>query len=126
MAIMQLAKNLYTLRKCHNLTQKDIAKKLNISRQAYSNYETGKRTPDIGLLLMISQIYDVLIDQLVNQNYTADGILKERKGPYFPVMETDCDDIHYLNNDEMDVVRHYNTLSGEDKLIVDKFLFHQK
>ena len=39
MANIQLSKNLRYKRKQYNLTQEDISAKLNISRQAYSNYE---------------------------------------------------------------------------------------
>ena len=46
MSIIQLANNLHRLRTENNYTQEQIGEKLNISRQAYSNYETGKRIAD--------------------------------------------------------------------------------
>ena len=45
MSNIQLAANLLRLRTDHDYTQTQIGAKLNISRQAYSNYETGKRIP---------------------------------------------------------------------------------
>ena len=59
MANIQLVKNLKRYRTARKLTQKELGKMLNISRQAYSNYETGKRTPDLDLLLKIAQIYNI-------------------------------------------------------------------
>ena len=55
MSNIQLANNLRFLRTKHKLTQDDLSSLLNISRQAYSNYETSKRTPDLDSLLHISR-----------------------------------------------------------------------
>ena len=57
MSNIQLAINLRRLRLDHNYTQQQLGKMLNLSRQAYSNYETGKRIPDIDLLIRIADIY---------------------------------------------------------------------
>ena len=54
MANIQLASNLRTLRKQRGLTQTDLGSLLNVSRQAYSNYETGKRTPDLDCMVFLS------------------------------------------------------------------------
>ena len=60
MSNIQLANNLRFLRRKHKLTQDDLSSLLNISRQAYSNYETSKRTPDLDSLLHISRPFQVL------------------------------------------------------------------
>ena len=52
MANIQLSANLKRLRTDHDYTQTKIAKMLNISRQAYSNYETGNRSPDLDMLIL--------------------------------------------------------------------------
>ena len=57
MSNIQLAANLQRLRKDHHFTQTQFSKKLNISRQAYSNYETGKRIPDLDIIIRIANIY---------------------------------------------------------------------
>ena len=63
MANIQLAENLRRLRTDHDYTQTQIGDKLNISRQAYSNYETGKRIPDLDILIRIADIYHVTLEQ---------------------------------------------------------------
>ena len=68
MSNIQLANNLRHLRKQHELTQKDLSRMLNISRQAYSNYETSKRTPDLDTLLYLSRFYHISLDTLVLRN----------------------------------------------------------
>ena len=42
------------LRKFHDYKQKDISDFLNITSQAYSNYENNKRTPDADTLYKIA------------------------------------------------------------------------
>ena len=56
MANIQLADNLRRLRKQYNYTQAQIGKKLHITHQAYSNYETGVREPNLQLLAELSWI----------------------------------------------------------------------
>ena len=63
---------LISLRKQKKVTQQDVADYLDISRQAYSNYETGKRSPDIEILIKLSDFFSVSIDYLVG---------KEKKPP---------------------------------------------
>lgn len=67
MANAQLAKNLLTLRKARHLTQDDLSEMLHISRQAYSNYETMKRNPDLESLLLLCSFYHITLDELVIQ-----------------------------------------------------------
>ena len=54
MANIQLADNLRRLRKQYNYTQAQIGEKLHITHQAYSNYETGVREPNLQLLAELS------------------------------------------------------------------------
>ena len=56
MANIQLADNLRRLRKQYNYTQAQIGEKLHITHQAYSNYETGVREPNLQLLAELSSI----------------------------------------------------------------------
>ena len=50
------------LRKLHNVTQKELAEKLNIARGTLANYETGKRTPDFTMLVRICDVFNVSMD----------------------------------------------------------------
>lgn len=52
------------LRKEKALSQQAIANHLQITRQAYSHYETGKRKPDYETLLKLSEFFDVTVDYL--------------------------------------------------------------
>lgn len=39
------------LRKKENITHEEMAKKLNVSRQAISNWENGRNLPDVEILI---------------------------------------------------------------------------
>ena len=47
-------------------SQLKVATDLNISREAISFYETGKRNPDLQMLRQLSEYFNVSIDFLVN------------------------------------------------------------
>ena len=47
-------------------SQLKVATDLNISREALSYYENGKRNPDLQMLRLLSQYFNVSIDFLVN------------------------------------------------------------
>ena len=57
---------LKNVRKQRKLNQLKVALDLNISREALSHYENGKRSPDIDMLRRLSEYFDVSIDFLVN------------------------------------------------------------
>ena len=54
------------VRKQKNLNQLKVALDLNISREALSHYENGKRSPDIEMLRKMSLYFSVSIDFLIN------------------------------------------------------------
>ena len=54
------------IRKQKNLNQLKVALDLNISREALSHYENGKRSPDIQMLRSLSQYFNISIDFLIN------------------------------------------------------------
>lgn len=53
------------LRKDNNLSQKQLAEKLCISQQTYSDYENGKTEPTIETLISISKLFNVTIEYLL-------------------------------------------------------------
>ncbi|MDE7178170.1 MAG: helix-turn-helix domain-containing protein [Lachnospiraceae bacterium] len=65
MNMNMIAKYLQFLRKSHNYTQADLAKKLGISRQAVSKWETGTTIPDLEILLKISKLYNITINDIL-------------------------------------------------------------
>ena len=62
---MKSMKGLKEIRKKKRLTQLKVAMDLNISREAISYYETGKRNPDLEMLINMSRYFNVSIDYLI-------------------------------------------------------------
>lgn len=58
-------KRIKELRLENNLTQKDISKKLEISRSSYSIYENGKKIIPLKLLIKLAKEYNTSIDYIV-------------------------------------------------------------
>ena len=56
---------LRAIRKKKKLSQLKVAMDLNISREALSLYETGKRNPGNDMLVKMSQYFHVSIDYLI-------------------------------------------------------------
>ena len=53
------------IRKKKKYSQLKVAMDLSISREALSHYETGKRSPDVDMLVRFSDYFDVSIDYLI-------------------------------------------------------------
>ena len=53
------------IRKQRKLNQQKVAMDLNISREALSYYETGKREPSLELLVAMSRYFNVSINYLI-------------------------------------------------------------
>lgn len=69
---MKLPDKIIKLRKAHNLSQEDLAEKLNVSRQAISRWENGTALPDAQNVLQISKLFGVTTDYLLNDDYESD------------------------------------------------------
>ena len=61
------SERLTLLRKEFNLTQKQLAEKLNTTPRRISHLEKGNAEPDIKTLLLLSEIFDVTVDFLVGK-----------------------------------------------------------
>lgn len=70
---MKFGKALSTLRKQADMTQNEVADRLNLSRQAISKYERGESFPDISILVMIAELFNVTLDQLINYGEPTKG-----------------------------------------------------
>lgn len=61
-------KRLIHLRTSNNMSQKELAQKLNIERSSLSSYETGRRSPDAKTLMAIADIFGVSVDYLLGRD----------------------------------------------------------
>jgi len=62
---MELNKQIKKYRTNMNLSQKEFAEKIYVTRQTVSNWENEKSYPDIHSILLMSSLFDVSLDQLI-------------------------------------------------------------
>lgn len=103
---MKVGKRLKQLRKELNMTQKELADKLGISRAAVGLYEQGKRNVDNDTLLKLSEIFNVSADYLLGNTD----------------IKTPVDKISSALSDNPDLLAFWNTLKEREDL---QLLFKQ-
>ena len=62
---MTLGEKIYKLRTDRNLSQGDLAEKLEVSRQSVSKWENGAATPDLDKIIKLAEVFEITIDDLV-------------------------------------------------------------
>ena len=73
-----VAKNITELRLLNNMTQMELAEKLNYSDKTISKWERAESSPDISVLVEIAAIFGVTLDYLVRSE-NIDEAVKENK-----------------------------------------------
>lgn len=61
-------RNLTRLRKLANMTQLELAEKLNYSDKAVSKWEQGYCVPDARILVQLAELFGVKVDDLLHEN----------------------------------------------------------
>ncbi len=72
-----IGKYLSTLRKYYKITQDELAHRLNVTRQAISKWETGTTIPDVELLMKLSELYGVTINDILKADVASIKFQKE-------------------------------------------------
>lgn len=67
----RIAKNLIYYRKAANLTQAELAQKINYSDKSVSKWESGNGVPDIYILLKLAELYGITVNDLVSERSSA-------------------------------------------------------
>ena len=61
----KIGKFIADLRKENNMTQEELAQKISISRQAISKWERGVSIPDSDILLILSNLFKVSVNEIL-------------------------------------------------------------
>ena len=62
---MTLGQKIFELRNKQKMSQGDLAEKLNVSRQSISKWETDASVPELDKLIMLSDLFNITMDELV-------------------------------------------------------------
>lgn len=76
---MNFKDNLKKIRKDNNLSQEELAEKLNVTRQSVSKWESGAAYPEMDKVIQICKMFNVNIDDLLNKDIKEVNEIKESK-----------------------------------------------
>lgn len=65
---MKIGSKLKELRNAHGYTQEELATILNVSRSTISSWEINRTYPDLSILVSLSGLYEITVDQLINED----------------------------------------------------------
>ena len=88
---MNLSDNLKRIRKENNLSQEQLADKLGVSRQSVSKWESGQAYPEMDKVLQLCQLFNLNIDELLNQNIKDVNNKKQAKNTFNKFLESALD-----------------------------------
>lgn len=74
-----IAKNIISLRKKNNMTQIELAEKLNYSDNAVSRWERAEVTPSIETLVQMSEVFNVPLNSILEDNVVEILTKRDRK-----------------------------------------------
>ena len=76
---MTFGEKLIRLRKIKGITQDELAAIIGVSRQAVYKWENGKSYPEVTKLLEIKNLFNVSIDNLLDESFEIELPKKKRK-----------------------------------------------
>lgn len=107
------SERLRLLRKANALTQKEVAKQLNIDRSTYAYYETDKTRPDYDTLQRLCRIFGVNLDYILGGEMDPSvGIPLRNKGTTHEDRNVTLSE---LTRDEIAILTIYRQLDGMEK-----------
>ena len=62
---MNIGEKLFELRKNKNLSQEEVAEKLNVTRQTVSKWETNQSTPDFDKIIPLCDLFEISTEELL-------------------------------------------------------------
>ncbi len=65
---MEIGNKIMELRKKNNFSQEDLAEKVGVTRQTISKWELGETAPDLKQAKVLSQVFKVSLDELVDND----------------------------------------------------------
>ena len=75
------------LRKEKNMTQEQLAEKLNVNNRTISRWENARTMPDFDMMIELAKLYDVSIEELLNGERTADMMDKQTEETLYHIAD---------------------------------------
>lgn len=79
---MTIGEKIKFLRNQKGFTQETLAEKLNVSRSAIAKWESNSGTPEISNLKMLSQVFNISVDELLDNEKHSVLLISDEKKSY--------------------------------------------
>lgn len=118
---LSLPAKLKKLRLVNGYSQAYVASKLNISRQGYQHYESGRRVPSNEYLQLLAELYNLQIYDLLLQDIQLDFPDLVNESPRYPKSYAEMEQkllkaFRKLNDkDKTRLLKHAETMSWKKK-----------
>lgn len=123
---LSLSQKLRELRTKYGYTQKYIGDYLNITRQGYAHYEKGGRTPDNQTLLQLAALYNLSIDELINNNLIPSALHEEASYSTYERLDIESSKIKSIvqpnNSIEKNLLQNFRQLSPNMQLDILEYV----
>jgi transcriptional regulator with XRE-family HTH domain len=103
MDLVKVGKFLQELRKEKELTQEQLAERLGVTRRTVSRWETGSNTPDLDILIELSDLYAVDLREILNGERKSERMNEELKETVLQVAD-------YSNDEKARLLRRMHWL----------------
>ena len=124
---LNIGTTIKTIRKSLNMTQKELADKLNISAQQIHKYESGVDDISLNKVYQIAKIFHCDVSILIGNNYNNDKknlMVAEKKYEldYFENIKNSNNNTSNDNDNAVFLLKKYFSLKKNDRLKVIDFL----
>lgn len=102
------------LRKSYNLTQKELAQKINVAQSSIAMLENGRNDANASTLTALSDFFGVSIDYLLGREDDLGNPIYQKKAAASPQPPS----ISTLSNDEQLLLDYYRRLPPRNKLML--------
>lgn len=115
---------MHSLRDVYGYSQDYVSIQIHVARQTYSNYERGKKLPDIPTLLYLAELYQISVDQLLFGDFSGirstEDVIREHTAI------TQDDSLIRLNGADAKMLMDYKSFPSREQKEVREFVRFKK
>lgn len=106
-------------------TQYQVARILNIDRSTYSYYEIGKTMPDITVLLKLSRIFNIPINEMLENETVPENVADSGAQNHYYHSKKNASHIYELSSKEKDLVGVFRVCTPKEQNAIMEFIKNQ-